>query len=91
MNEIPNCPKIEGCYCYKDGRYPCECGITEKFLRSIIANEQSLTQEQREWCLNEIDSVEGYERKHYESGPDELIANGVLSAWVDYCRDKGLM
>lgn len=50
-----------------------------------------MTPEQREWCLNEIDTVEGYERKHYEGSPDELVANGVLSAWVDYCRDKGLI
>lgn len=50
-----------------------------------------MTKEQREWCLNEIDQIEGYSRQHYEACSDDLLANGVLSAWVDYCRDKGLM
>lgn len=52
--------------------------------------KDKMTPEQREWCLSEIDNVEGYERSNYATLPDDLLANGVLCAWMDYCRDKGL-
>lgn len=35
--------------------------------------------------------AKGYSRKDYENSPDELLANGVLCCWLDYCRDKGLL
>jgi hypothetical protein len=46
---------------------------------------------EREWCLQEIASVEGYERKDYEGCDDRGVARGVLSAWVDFARDKGVI
>ena len=45
----------------------------------------------REWCLREIAKVEGYGREAYETVPDAKLAAGVLHAWTDYCRDKGLL
>lgn len=51
----------------------------------------ALAPEQREWCLNEIGRVEGYDRKDHEHSTDEDLKHTVLCAWVDYCRDKGLM
>ncbi len=65
----------------------CQCGDTERALRSGCA----LTPEQREWCLDQIGSVEGHKRADYEAEDDKQIGRSVLSAWVDYCRDKGLM
>ena len=50
-----------------------------------------MTPEQREFCLSEIDRVEGYERKGLEDVSDQVLASDTLSAWVDYCRDKGLL
>lgn len=50
-----------------------------------------MTPEQREWCMAEIDSVECHDRADYETASDELLANGVLTAWQDYCVDKGLL
>lgn len=47
--------------------------------------------EQREFCLREIDRIEGYKRAEHESEDDSDLANTTLSAWTDYCRDKGLL
>lgn len=49
-----------------------------------------MTPEQREWCLSEIDQVEGYERADHEASSDEALADAVLAAWTDFCRDKGM-
>lgn len=77
------------CICaWPDG---CLCCDTEKALRWIGWGKGSLTPEQREWCLAEIDSVEGYERRHYERASDADVAKGVLHAWTEYARDKGLL
>jgi hypothetical protein len=78
---IPDVP-CQGC-----DETGCWCGLTEKALRAGVA----LTPEQREWCLNEIGSVEGYKRSDHEAEDDKQLGRSVLSAWVDYCRDKGLM
>lgn len=71
----------------------CVCGESEKALRGWINGriKEPMTPEQREWCYQEIDSVESHERKDYEGGTDSQIATGVLSAWQDYCQDKGLI
>lgn len=94
-DEIPNCPLVEKCQCYKDSPPEhCICPPTEKALRAWCRPEpgfQPMTPEQREWCLKEIDQMEGYRREDYQTCSDELLANGVLSSWVDYCRDKGLL
>lgn len=46
---------------------------------------------EREWCLQEIAKVEGYNRADYEQSDNKQLARGVLSAWVDFCRDKGTL
>jgi hypothetical protein len=94
-DEMPDCPVNNLCACYRESaNMPCCCGHTEKALRfwsagSIFADH--MTGEQREWCLNEINRVEGYNRKDYEDSPDTDLARGVLLSWQDYCRDKGLL
>ena len=50
-----------------------------------------MTQHEREWCLDEISSVEGHERKDYVACDNKQLARSVLSAWVDFCRDKGTL
>jgi hypothetical protein len=50
-----------------------------------------MTPEQRAWCLDEIGSIEGYNRADYEGETDGNLARTVLSAWLDLCRDKGLV
>jgi hypothetical protein len=45
----------------------------------------------REWCLDEIDRVEGFRRRDYELLDDSELARGVLDAWLDFARDKGLL
>lgn len=83
----------EGCICPgmggEDGG--CACPAAERALRAISRGDYELTDEAREWCLDQIASVEGYERSQYEGDADRHVANGVLHAWADYCRDKGLM
>jgi hypothetical protein len=69
----------------------CVCPTTEKALRAILHADLKMTEEQREWCKREIDKVEGHGRNDYIDADDSTIAGGVLNAWVDYARDKGLL
>ena len=101
MKEMPNCPQTTHCHCYPDeemraraiGATHCVCGESEKALRGWLNGRITtpMTPEQREWCYQEIDSVEAHDRKDYESGTDVELAKGVLSAWQEYCQDKGLL
>jgi len=77
-----------------DGQALCACGAEERVLRGYIRADPELapmSPVQRAWCLLEISSVEGYERKDYETASDSHLASGVLSAWLDFCRDKGML
>jgi hypothetical protein len=72
----------------------CVCGAEERVLRAYAGGIQTLpqmTEEQKKWCLDEIGQVEGYERREHLTDSDIDLANTVLRAWVDYCRDKGLL
>lgn len=79
----------EECIC----RYPggCACPDGERALRAIMRGDYELTADAREWCLDQIGQVEGFERGAYEDMADRDVARGVLDAWQDYCRDKGLL
>ena len=92
-DEIPNCPKVSGCPCYGDDKAcHCVCGLSEKALRAWRGNQlPAMTPEQREWCYQEIDAVECHDREDYLAASDADLAYGVLCAWQDYCRDKGLL
>ena len=81
------------CVCYGPASDGCLCPDTERALRAYIAGRlmPPMTPEQREWCLTEISSVEGYTRAEYEGVDDAGLARGVLEAWVSYCRDIGLL
>ena len=77
----PCCTRGEGCM----------CGREERVLRAVIAGQyRPLTSEERAWCTREIASVEGCSESDGE-GSDADAARMVLNAWVDYCRDKGLL
>lgn len=77
------------CVCNYPGG--CICPDAERALRAIQRGDYELTDAAREWCLAEIDKVEGYARAQYEDVADRHVAGGVLDAWTDYCRDKGLL
>jgi hypothetical protein len=83
--EMPEPISRIGCVCGYGAC--CACGDTEAHLRAGAP----LTDEQREWCLNEIASVEGYERDDHVNEDDAQLGRSVLNAWTDYCRDKGLL
>lgn len=89
--EMPGTLPSVPCQCtgsgYVDDETGCICGNTERVLRAGAG----LTAAQREWCLQEIDRVEGHSRKDHEGETDAELGQAVLSAWVDYCRDKGMM
>lgn len=101
MDEMPNCPQVEHCHCYPEdeqqakarGETHCVCGETEKALRGWLNGRITtpMTPEQREWCYSEIDAVEAHDREDYLAGTDAELAGGVLNAWQEYCRDKGLL
>jgi len=80
------------CWCYGDASDGCACGPEEKALRIIAGGKAgAMSAGDREWCLDEIAKVEGYSRADHLDEPDHLLANSVLSAWTDFCRDKGLL
>lgn len=92
ISEMPNLPDA-ACRCFDldTEMVDCMCGDSERVLRAIQRGEIRLTDNQREWCKAEIDKVEGYSRDEYALADDLTLALGVLSAWTDYARDKGLL
>lgn len=93
MKEMPDLPEA-ACRCFDPedaAEVGCVCGDSERVLRAIKRGEMSLNDDQREWCFKEIDRVEGYSRDEYALADDFSLASGVLSAWTDYARDKGLL
>ncbi len=81
------------CVCLDDEEETgCLCAPEERALRHIAAGHTAspMTPAQREWCRREIASIEGYSESDAE-GTDAQVASTVLSAWVDYCRDKGML
>lgn len=80
------------CYAPEEGG-GCVCPDAERALRAYSAHHPlpAMTPEQRAWCLDELARVEGYDRQDYEACDDATLARGVLYAWVDFCRDKGLL
>lgn len=71
----------------------CMCGRDERALRAYVDGKivVPMTDSQRAFCLNEIGTVEGYDAKEHRGDSDVELARTVLSAWTDYCRDKGLL
>lgn len=71
----------------------CVCSWGERGLRLFMwrMNTAPMTPGQRDWCLDEIAAVEGFDRSDYADRPDHELAGGVFEAWVDFCRDKGLL
>lgn len=85
---------IVKCCCSVGEAVGCQCGPIERVLRTYMNNPSELppmNPTQREWCLLEIKSVEGYNSKEHETDTDAQLARTVLSAWMDYCRDKGML
>jgi hypothetical protein len=93
-DDMPSPPVVECCWeDGEDGAAGCICSAGERALRAWNDKRHSapMTVEQREWCLQQIGRVEGYDRKDHETDPDPVLAGNVLSAWADFCRDKGLL
>jgi hypothetical protein len=92
-NELFATMWLPGCVCAATYRrpYECVCPRAEAGIRWVAEGRSEFTEEQREWCLDEIGQVEGYERGDYEGDSDDEIAKETLHAWTDYCRDKGLL
>lgn len=89
--EMPHPIPVVPCQCtgsgWIDDETGCICGLTERALRA----GGPFTADQRNWCLDEIASVEGHTRADHEGDTDADLGRAVLDAWVDYCRDKGMM
>lgn len=65
--------------------------MTESHVRRVAAGEGTLSLDERAWMLDQIAAVEGYKREDYETASTRQLAVGVLSAWTDLARDKGLL
>lgn len=83
------------CKCFNDRR-SCLCQDGERALHHYAAKNTlpPMTPEQRAWCLAEVRSVEGMdsETRELEDGADDnTYAHYTLRAWIEYCRDKGLI
>jgi hypothetical protein len=68
----------------------CMCSLEERALRHCIARRTTLTAEQRKYCHDQIVAVEGYNESDTQ-GSDSDLAHTVLRAWMDFCRDKGML
>jgi hypothetical protein len=85
-------PKVDCCRPNHPGG--CVCPPREAALRGWIRDDPAIptmTSFQREACLDEIGSVEGYNRNDHVNDSDIDLARTVLDAWTDYARDKGLL
>jgi hypothetical protein len=91
-SEIPACPQVPCSCVFAETHLECVCGPTERALRfwSQEPGRVLMSEPQRQWCLREIDGVEGHNRLDYEGCSDAALAGAVLHAWRDYARDKGL-
>lgn len=71
----------------------CVCEKTERLLRAYAyvdaGTHPPLTPEQREWCLKQLDRVEGYGRDGFKDNDDMWLCRTVLNAWADFAKDKG--
>lgn len=82
------------CEGWSDESGMCLCAQpngAEKVLRFVMNVDGHLTPEQREYCLSEINQVEGHSRADHEKDSDTDLARATIDAWADYCRDKGLL
>lgn len=81
FHQFATCCQLEG---------PCVCGDEERVLRAYSEGRyiETMTKEQREWCLDEADHAgEGsYPKKEAEGLSDAMLAKWVLQAWSDYVR-----
>lgn len=68
----------------------CMCSLEERALRHCIAGKATLTPGQRKYCRDQIVAVEGYDESDAQ-GSDADVADTVLRAWTDFCRDKGML
>lgn len=80
--------------CCSPGNGGCACAPMERALRAWSGGYEgipAMTAEQRNACLDEIGQVEGWIRSEHADLSDGDLARNVLSAWMDFCRDKGLI
>ena len=75
------------------GEELCVCGDAERALRGWMSGgvAEPMSPEQRRYCLQEIGTVEGYDRDVHAQEDDATLARTTLLAWADHCRDKGLL
>lgn len=88
---LKSCPG----YCVCDDVYSlsqCVCCEVERTIRWFSTkNKVEMTEAQRQECIEEICSVEGYSMADCEGVSTQRLARLVLAAWTDYARDKGLL
>jgi hypothetical protein len=83
-----------GCVCLP-GEDLCCCPNGEQVLRAYAYVEDTslplMNMDQHAWCVAQIESVEGHSADGHEPLTDRDLASGVLEAWADFARDKGLL
>lgn len=94
MDTLQRHAKSAGCLCnpVPTPGDACFCSPTERGLRAIKAGASpyAMTAAERDWCLEQVRAVEGWD-DHPADDPDDYLARAVLCAWLDFCRDKGLL
>lgn len=75
------------CACF-EGEHDCICSDNERAMRhyAYIGVDKPMTEEQREWCVEEADSAgEGYfSLEELNALDDQGLAHAVLQAWSMY-------
>lgn len=64
----------------------CICPDLERVVRAVIyrGHEITLSAEEREYVLEEIDTFEGESRAEHETDTDRQLLQALISAWSDY-------
>ena len=92
MTPMPAHVSLPDCVC---GLRTCLCPEDERVLRAYAYSDRhclpAMSAELRAWCSREIVSVEGWTAEGHDTMSDRNLARDVLEAWMDFCRDKGLL
>lgn len=87
---LKSCP--DDCVCFDSySLLECVCCDVERTVRYFSLSDKEMTEAQRQECIEEICSVEGYSMADCEGASTQRLARLVLAAWTDYARDKGLL
>lgn len=90
--DMPDVPAVGCCEFYgPEDERGCRCHAVERALRAWFQgrHREPMTEEQRDWCLAEIRSIDPVSAPHFVDEEDQRLAGAVLVAWVGWLEENG--